>query len=123
MNNGKNVMDILRERGYIKQTVFEEDLYKMLGEESVSFYVGFDPTADSLHVGHYLALMAMSHLQQAGHKPYVLVGGGTGKIGDPSGRSDMRSMMTNEIIDDNCNRFKEQMSKFFINLNSLSLSP
>ncbi len=113
MINGKNVMDTLRERGYIKQTVFEEDLYKMLSEESVSFYVGFDPTADSLHVGHYLALMAMSHLQQAGHKPYVLVGGGTGKIGDPSGRSDMRTMMTNKIIDDNCNAFKEQMSKFF----------
>ena len=113
MMNSKNVMDTLRERGYIKQTVFEEDLYKMLGEESVSFYVGFDPTADSLHVGHYLAMMAMSHLQQAGHKPYVLVGGGTGKIGDPSGRSDMRTMMTDKIIDDNCNRFKEQMSKFF----------
>ena len=108
-----NVMDTLRERGFIKQVVFEEDLYKLLGEESVSFYVGFDPTADSLHVGHYLALMAMGHMQRAGHKPFVLVGGGTGKIGDPSGRTDMRSMMTNDIINHNCNRFKEQMSKFF----------
>ena len=113
MLNGKNVMDTLRERGYIKQTVYEEELYKTLGSESVSFYVGFDPTADSLHVGHYLALMAMSHMQKAGHKPYVLVGGGTGKIGDPSGRSDMRSMLTNEQINYNCERFKEQMSKFF----------
>ncbi len=113
MIKGKNVMDTLRERGFIKQVVFEEDLYKMLGEESVSFYIGFDPTADSLHVGHYLALMAMSHMQKAGHKPYALVGGGTGKIGDPSGRSDMRNMMTDKIIDDNCNAFKMQMNKFF----------
>lgn len=108
-----NVMDTLRERGFIKQVVFEDDLYELLGKESVSFYIGFDPTADSLHVGHYLALMAMGHMQRAGHKPYVLVGGGTGKIGDPSGRTDMRSMMTNEVIEHNCNRFKEQMSKFF----------
>lgn len=105
-------MDTLRERGFIKQVVFEEDLYKMLGEQSVSFYIGFDPTADSLHVGHFLALMAMAHMQKAGHKPYALVGGGTGKIGDPSGRSDMRQMMTNEVINHNCERFKEQMSKF-----------
>lgn len=112
MLNGKNVMDTLRERGYIKQTVYEEELYKTLGSESVSFYIGFDPTADSLHVGHFLALMAMSHMQKAGHKPYVLVGGGTAKIGDPSGRSDMRTMMTNEVIEHNCECFKKQMSKF-----------
>lgn len=109
----RNVLDKLKERGFIKQVVYEEDLYKLLGSESVSFYVGFDPTADSLHVGHYLALMAMSHMQQAGHKPYVLVGGGTGKVGDPNGRSDMRQMMTDEIIKHNCDRFKEQMAKFF----------
>ncbi len=66
----KNVMDTLRERGFIKQVVFEEDLYKLLGEQSVSFYIGFDPTADSLHVGHFLALMAMAHMQKAGHKPF-----------------------------------------------------
>ncbi len=108
----KNVMDTLRERGFIKQVVFEEDLYKMLGEQSVSFYIGFDPTADSLHVGHFLALMAMAHMQKAGHKPFALVGGGTGKVGDPSGRTDMRQMMTNDVINHNCERFKEQMSKF-----------
>lgn len=108
----KNVMDTLRERGFIKQVVFEDELYKMLGEQSVSFYIGFDPTADSLHVGHFLALMAMAHMQRAGHKPFALVGGGTGKIGDPSGRSDMRQMMTNEVINHNCERFKVQMSKF-----------
>ncbi len=84
----------------------------MLGEQSVSFYIGFDPTADSLHVGHFLALMAMAHMQKAGHKPYALVGGGTGKVGDPSGRTDMRQMMTNEVINNNCERFKKQMSKF-----------
>ncbi len=107
-----NVMDTLRERGFIKQVVFEEDLYKLLGEQSVSFYIGFDPTADSLHVGHFLALMAMAHMQKAGHKPFALVGGGTGKVGDPTGRTDMRQMMTNEVINNNCERFKEQMSKF-----------
>lgn len=92
--------------------MYEDDLYKMLGEQSVSFYIGFDPTADSLHVGHFLALMAMAHMQKAGHKPYALVGGGTGKVGDPSGRTDMRQMMTNDIINHNCERFKKQMSKF-----------
>lgn len=105
-------MDTLRERGFIKQVVFEEDLYKLLGEQSVSFYIGFDPTADSLHVGHFLALMAMAHIQKAGHKPFALVGGGTGKVGDPTGRTDMRQMMTNEVINNNCERFKQQMSKF-----------
>ncbi len=109
----RNVMDILRERGFIKQTVFEDDLYELLGKESVPFYIGFDPTADSLHVGHFLALMAMSHMQKAGHKPIVLIGGGTAKIGDPSGRTDMRQMMTNETIVHNCECFKTQMSKFF----------
>ncbi|NCA66694.1 MAG: tyrosine--tRNA ligase [Clostridia bacterium] len=110
---GKNAMDILRERDFIKQVVYEEDLYKLLGSESVSFYIGFDPTADSLHVGHYLAMMAMSHLQKAGHRPIVLVGGGTAMVGDPSGRSDMRSMMTKDTIMANCEAFKVQMSRFF----------
>lgn len=109
----KNIMDILRERGFVKQTVYEEELYELLGRESVPFYIGFDPTADSLHVGHFLALMAMSHMQKAGHKPIILIGGGTAMIGDPSGRSDMRSMMTKENIEYNCACFKEQMSKFF----------
>ncbi len=109
----KNVMDILRERGFIKQTVYEDELYELLGKESVPFYIGFDPTADSLHVGHFLALMAMSHMQKAGHKPIVLIGGGTAMVGDPSGRTDMRSMMTKEQIAHNCECFKKQMSKFF----------
>ena len=109
----KNIMDTLRERGFIKQTVFEDELYDMLSKESVPFYIGFDPTADSLHVGHFLALMAMSHMQKAGHKPIVLIGGGTAKIGDPSGRTDMRQMMTDDVIKHNCECFKVQMSKFF----------
>ena len=109
----RNIMDVLRERGFIKQTVREEELYKLLGSESVPFYIGFDPTADSLHVGHFMQLMVMSYMQKAGHKPIVLIGGGTGKIGDPSGRTDMRQMMTDETIKHNCDRFKEQMSRFF----------
>ena len=108
-----NIMDVLRERGFIKQTVYEDELYKLLETESVPFYIGFDPTADSLHVGHFLQLMAMSWMQKAGHKPIVLIGGGTAMIGDPSGRSDMRSMMTKETIQHNCDCFKQQMSKFF----------
>jgi tyrosyl-tRNA synthetase len=108
----KNVMDTLRERGFIKQTVYEEELYEKLGKESVPFYIGFDPTADSLHVGHFLQLIAMHHMQQAGHKPIILIGGGTAMIGDPSGRTDMRSMMTKETIAHNVECFKKQMSKF-----------
>ena len=108
----KNVMDTLRERGFIKQTVFEDELYEKLGKESVPFYIGFDPTADSLHVGHFMQLIAMHHMQQAGHKPIILIGGGTAMIGDPSGRTDMRSMMTKETIRHNVECFKQQMSKF-----------
>jgi tyrosyl-tRNA synthetase len=108
----KNVMDTLRERGFIKQTVFEEELYEKLGKESVPFYIGFDPTADSLHVGHFMQLIAMHHMQQAGHKPIILIGGGTAMVGDPSGRTDMRSMMTKETIRHNVECFKKQMSRF-----------
>jgi len=107
-----NVMDTLRARGFVKQTVFEEELYEKLGKESVPFYIGFDPTADSLHVGHFMQLIAMHHMQQAGHKPIILIGGGTAMIGDPSGRTDMRSMMTKETIRHNVECFKKQMSKF-----------
>ena len=107
-----NVMDTLRQRGFIKQTVFEEELYEKLGKESVPFYIGFDPTADSLHVGHFMQLIAMHHMQQAGHKPIILIGGGTAMIGDPSGRTDMRSMMTKETIRHNVECFKKQMSRF-----------
>ncbi len=106
-----NAYDVLNERGFIKQ-VTHEGLKEMLGRERVPFYIGFDPTADSLHVGHFVALMAMAHMQRAGHKPIVLLGGGTGMIGDPSGKSDMRQMMTTEIIDHNVAQFKKQISKF-----------
>ena len=107
-----NVMDTLRARGFVKQTVYEEELYEKLGKESVPFYIGFDPTADSLHVGHFMQLIAMHHMQQAGHKPIILIGGGTAMVGDPSGRSDMRSMMTKETIRHNVECFKKQMSRF-----------
>ena len=107
-----NVMDELRARGFVKQTVFEEELYEKLGKESVPFYIGFDPTADSLHVGHFMQLIAMHHMQQAGHKPIILIGGGTAMVGDPSGRTDMRSMMTKETIRHNVECFKKQMSRF-----------
>ena len=108
----KNAMDILRERGFIKQTVYGEDLRKKLETESVTFYVGFDPTADSLHIGHYIPIMAMAWMQKYGHRPIALFGGGTGMIGDPSGRSDMRQMMTRETINHNIECFKKQMSRF-----------
>jgi tyrosyl-tRNA synthetase len=108
----KNVMDILKERGFIKQTIYEEELYNKLSNESITFYIGFDPTADSLHVGHYVQLVAMKHMQMAGHRPIVLIGGGTAMVGDPSGRTDMRSMLTVETIQKNCDAFKKQMSKF-----------
>ena len=108
----KNIMDTLYERGFIKQTVYEEDLRKLLETESVPFYVGFDPTADSLHIGHYIPIMAMAHMQRAGHKPIALIGGGTAMIGDPSGRTDMRLMMSKETIDANCKAFVKQMQRF-----------
>ncbi len=108
----KNVLDVLRERGFIKQTVYEDELYQLLGKKSVPFYIGFDPTADSLHIGHYIPIMAMAWMQRFGHKPIALFGGGTGMIGDPSGRSDMRQMMTRETINHNIECFKNQMSRF-----------
>ena len=108
----QNVMDTLRARGFIKQTVYEDELYEKLGSESVPFYIGFDPTADSLHVGHFLTLIAMRHMQDAGHLPIILIGGGTGMIGDPSGRTDMRSMMTRETVEYHVECFKKQMARF-----------
>ncbi|MEG2085986.1 MAG: tyrosine--tRNA ligase [Clostridia bacterium] len=108
----KNVMDTLIERGFIKQVVYEEELRKLLSEESVTFYIGFDPTADSLHIGHFVQMMVMAHMQRAGHRPIALIGGGTGMIGDPSGRSDLRMVMTKETVEHNCNCFKKQMGKF-----------
>lgn len=107
----RNAFDVLEERGFIKQTT-HEGLKEKLAKEKVTFYIGFDPTADSLHVGHYVQLMAMAHMQHAGHKPIALIGGGTAMVGDPSGRSDMRSMLTAEEIRHNGERFKVQMSRF-----------
>lgn len=102
----------LKARGLIAQVTNEEEISKMINEGKATFYIGFDPTADSLHVGHFMTLCLMKRLQMAGNKPIALVGGGTGMIGDPSGRTDMRSMMTNEQIDHNCECFKKQMSRF-----------
>ena len=107
-----NVYDVLKERGYLKQFTDEEAIKKLLGEEKVTFYIGFDPTADSLHVGHFIAMMFMAHMQEFGHRPIALVGGGTAMIGDPSGRTDMRKMMTKETIAHNVACIKKQMEKF-----------
>lgn len=108
----QNVYDILVERGFLEQCTHEEELKELLGKESVTFYIGFDATADSLTAGHFLTVMAMMHMQKAGHKPIALLGGGTTMIGDPSGKSDMRTMMTRETIDYNARRFQEQLSKY-----------
>ncbi|NLM36034.1 MAG: tyrosine--tRNA ligase [Clostridiales bacterium] len=106
-----SVFDVLLERGYIKQLTHEAEIKELLEKEKVTFYIGFDPTADSLHVGHFLQLMVMAHMQRAGHFPIALIGGGTAMIGDPSGKSDMRRMMTREEIEHNGNCFKAQMSR------------
>ena len=106
----ENVYDILKERGLIAQTTHEKEIRDLLGNEKVTFYIGFDPTADSLHVGHFLQMVVMRHMQNYGHRPIALVGGGTGTIGDPSGRTDMRKMMTMETIEYNCECFKKQLS-------------
>lgn len=106
----RNVYDVLKERGLIAQTTHEEEIRELLGKEKVTFYIGFDPTADSLHVGHFLQMVVMKHMQDHGHRPIALIGGGTAHIGDPSGRTDMRQMMTKEIIDHNSACFKKQLS-------------
>lgn len=107
-----NAVDILKERGFLAQCTDEAALRDLLDHEQVTFYTGFDPTADSLHAGHLIALMAMSHMQRAGHRPICLVGGGTGTVGDPSGRTDMRKVMTDETIAHNCDCFRAQISHF-----------
>ena len=106
------VYEELQARGLIAQVTNEEEIRKMVNEGRPVFYIGFDPTADSLHVGHFMALCLMKRLQMAGNKPIALIGGGTGMVGDPSGRSDMRTMMTVETIQHNCDCFKKQMSRF-----------
>lgn len=107
-----NVFDVLKERGFIQQATHEDEIRELLSKESVTFYIGFDPTADSLHVGHFLQVVTMMHMQKAGHRPIVLVGGGTGMVGDPTGKTDMRKMMTPEIVEYHCECFKKQLSKF-----------
>ncbi|KGM94515.1 tyrosine--tRNA ligase [Clostridium botulinum] len=108
----ENVFDTLMERGYIKQTTHEEEIRELLGKEKITFYIGFDPTADSLHVGHFIAMMFMAHMQRAGHRPIALVGGGTAMIGDPSGKTDMRKMLTKEQIDVHVAGIKKQLGRF-----------
>lgn len=106
------IYEELQARGLIAQVTDEEEIRELVNNGKATFYIGFDPTADSLHVGHFMALCLMKRLQEAGNKPIALIGGGTAYIGDPSGRSDMRSMMTPEMIQHNCDCFKEQMSRF-----------
>lgn len=112
MNTNKSAYDVLLERGFIQQTTHEDEIIQALKNEKVTFYIGFDPTADSLTAGHFLTVMAMAHMQRAGHRPIVLLGGGTTMVGDPTGKTDMRKMMTIETINENAECFKKQMSKF-----------
>lgn len=108
----RNVFDVLQERGFIEQTSHEDEIKELLGKESVTFYCGYDPTADSLTAGHFLTLMAISHMQKAGHKPIILIGGGTTMVGDPTGKTDMRKMLTLDDINENAEKFKNQMKRF-----------
>lgn len=107
-----SVYDVLKERGFIAQLTHEDAIKELLEKQKVTFYIGFDPTADSLHVGHFLQMMVMAHMQRAGHKPIAILGGGTAMVGDPSGKTDMRRMMTREDIQHNADNFKKQLSKF-----------
>lgn len=107
-----DILKELEDRGYIEQLTHEKEMRELLKKESVSFYIGIDPTADSLHIGHFVALMVASRLQKAGHKPIILMGGGTASIGDPSGKTDMRKMMTRETIDNNVACIKKQAERF-----------
>ncbi|WP_446897769.1 tyrosine--tRNA ligase [Clostridium sp. LBM24168] len=106
-----NVYDILLERGYIEQTTHEEEIKELLEKQKITFYIGFDPTADSLHVGHFLQMMVMAHMQRAGHKPIALLGGGTAMVGDPTGKTDMRKMLTKDQIQHNAQCFRKQFSR------------
>jgi tyrosyl-tRNA synthetase len=107
-----NILDELLERGYIKQFTHEAETRELLEKEKITFYIGFDPTADSLHVGHFIAMMFMAHMQRAGHRPIALLGGGTAMVGDPSGKTDMRKMLTKEQIQHNVDSIKKQMERF-----------
>ncbi|MDF2873500.1 MAG: tyrS [Sporomusa sp.] len=107
-----SVLDTLKERGFVQQLTHEKEIEELLAKKKITFYIGFDPTADSLHVGHFLGMMVMAHMQQAGHRPVCLIGGGTAMVGDPSGKADMRKMLTQEDIAHNGERFKKQMQRF-----------
>ncbi|MCI8444405.1 MAG: tyrosine--tRNA ligase [Clostridia bacterium] len=108
----ENVFKVLEERGYIEQMTHPQEIKDLFGKESVPFYIGIDPTADSLHVGHFVSLMVASHMQKCGHKPIILVGGGTATIGDPSGKTDMRKMLSREEINQNVAALKKQIERF-----------
>lgn len=108
----RNVYDVLLERGFIEQATHEAEIKELLGKEAVTFYIGFDPTADSLHIGHFIQVMVMMHMQQHGHKPIALVGGGTVKVGDPTGKTEMRQMLFNEQIDENSKQIAKQLAKY-----------
>ncbi|MEG2499615.1 MAG: tyrosine--tRNA ligase [Oscillospiraceae bacterium] len=108
----QNVFDLFKSRGLVAQATDEEAIRNLLDKEKVTFYVGFDPTADSLHVGHFMQLIIMRHMQRAGHRPIILLGGGTTMVGDPTGKTDMRQMLSQEQIQHNADEFKKQMSKF-----------
>ena len=108
----ENVFDILDKRGYMEQLTHPEEIKELLGKKSISFYIGIDPTADSLHVGHFVSLMVASHMQKCGHRPIILVGGGTATIGDPSGKTDMRKMLSREEINHNVECIRKQVEKF-----------
>src|SRR5690554_1684615 len=108
----KNAYEIFQERGFFKQVTHEEELRASLGAQEVTAYVGFDPTADSLHVGHLMGIMALAHLQRAGHRPIALVGGGTVMIGDPSGRTELRQMLSSAEVEENLRKIKGQLARY-----------
>ncbi|HBL37271.1 MAG TPA: tyrosine--tRNA ligase, partial [Firmicutes bacterium] len=107
-----NALDVFQERGFFKQVTHEDELRQTLATRKVTAYVGFDPTADSLHVGHLMGIMALAHLQRTGHQPMALVGGGTVMIGDPSGRTELRQILSPEVINQNANKIKKQLGNY-----------
>jgi len=109
-----SVFEVLKERGFIEQVTHEDEVKEMLESEKVKFYIGFDPTADSLHVGHFIQIMVMKHMQKSGHIPVALVGGGTAKVGDPSGKTDMRKMLENNTLEKNADAIAKQLSKYLV---------